>query len=110
MHWLRASLIQLDVKTEADQKLQESSLAGLHADLRDAERRATAASRLAPEGLKYLASWVTEDLQHCYQVMECEDRTLLEQWIAEWSDLVEFEVIPVVTSSEAAAAIAPRLR
>ena len=59
--------------------------------------------RLAPEGLTYVSSWVTEDLAHCYQVMECEDRSLLDQWMAAWSDLVEFEVIPVVTSATAAA-------
>jgi hypothetical protein len=60
--------------------------------------------RLAPEGLHYVASWVTSDLAHCYQVMECEDRRLLDEWMAAWSDLVDFEVRPVVTSAEAAAA------
>lgn len=61
--------------------------------------------RLAPEGLKYVASWVTSDLKHCYQVMECEDRGRLDQWMAAWSDLVDFEVIPVVTSAQAAQAV-----
>jgi len=60
--------------------------------------------RLAPEGLKYINSWVTDDLAHCYQVMECDDRSLLDQWLAAWSDLVDFEVHPVVTSAEAAEA------
>lgn len=59
--------------------------------------------RLAPEGLRYVNSWVTGDLSRCYQVMECEDRALLDQWIAAWEDLVEFEVHPVITSAEAAA-------
>jgi uncharacterized protein DUF3303 len=59
--------------------------------------------RLAPEGLTYVNSWVTEDLTRCYQVMACDDRALLDAWIAAWSDLVEFEVHPVVTSAEAAA-------
>ena len=58
--------------------------------------------RLAPAGLTYISSWVTEDMQHCYQVMEATDRALLDQWIAEWADLVDFEVIPVITSAEAA--------
>jgi len=62
--------------------------------------------RLAPEGLRYVASWVTADLAHCYQVMECDDRALLDQWTAAWTDIVEFEVHPVVTSAEAAAAVA----
>jgi hypothetical protein len=61
--------------------------------------------RLAPEGLKYISSWVTADLKHCYQVMECDDRTPLDQWMAAWGDLVEFEVISVVTSTDAAAAV-----
>ena len=65
--------------------------------------------RLAPEGLTYVSSWVTSDLTRCYQVMECPDRALLETWMARWNDLVEFEVIPVVTSAEAATAVAGRL-
>jgi len=59
--------------------------------------------RLAPEGLTYVNSWVTADLARCYQVMECEDRGLLEEWMAAWQDLVEFDVLPVITSAEAAA-------
>ena len=65
--------------------------------------RFRARGRLAPEGLRYVSSWVTEDLTRCYQVMECDDRSLLDAWMAAWSDLVEFEVLPVVTSAEAAA-------
>lgn len=57
--------------------------------------------RLAPAGLSYLNSWVTADLKHCFQVMECTDRALLDEWMAAWSDLVEFEVFPAVTSAEA---------
>ena len=63
--------------------------------------------RLAPEGLRYVASWVTDDYTRCYQIMEARDRALLDEWIANWSDLVEFEVVPVVTSAEAAAAVLP---
>jgi hypothetical protein len=72
-------------------------------------RRFRDRGRLAPEGLVYVASWVTTDLRHCYQVMEADDRALLDAWIAQWADIVDFEVIPVVTSAEAAAAVAPRL-
>jgi len=64
---------------------------------------------MAPAGLRYVDSWVTQDLQRCYQVMECDDPALLQQWTDRWKDIVDFEVIPVVTSSEAAAAIGPRL-
>ncbi len=69
-------------------------------------RRFRAQGRLAPEGLKYVSSWVTTDLAHCYQVMECEDESLISEWIARWKDLVDFEVVPVVTSAEAAARFA----
>ncbi|HKW47471.1 MAG TPA: DUF3303 family protein, partial [Gemmatimonadaceae bacterium] len=54
--------------------------------------------RLAPAGLTYVNSWVTADLTRCYQVMECAERELLEQWMAAWQDLVDFEVHPVITS------------
>ena len=72
-------------------------------------RRFRDRGRLAPEGLRYIQSWVTTDLQRCYQVMECDDPKLLEQWMDAWKDLVDFEVIPVVTSSDASAALASRL-
>lgn len=72
-------------------------------------RRLRDQGRLTPAGLRYVASWVAEDLRHCYQVMECDDPSLLTQWTARWEDLVEFEVVPVVPSGEAAATVAPRL-
>jgi hypothetical protein len=72
-------------------------------------RRFRDRGRLAPEGLRYVASWVTDDLRRCYQVMECDDEALLREWIAAWHDIVDFQVVPVITSPEAAAAIAPRL-
>lgn len=71
-------------------------------------RRFAERGRLAPEGLRYVSSWVTPEITRCYQVMECDDRASLDEWMAAWSDLVEFEVIPVITSPEAAAAIARR--
>jgi len=72
-------------------------------------RRFRDRGRLAPEGLRYVASWVTEDLRRCFQVMECDDERLLREWTAAWEDIVDFEVVPVVTSAEAAAAVAPLL-
>ena len=75
-------------------------------DARPVYQRFREQGRLAPEGLRYVSSWVTTDLERCYQVMECEDVALLEQWMAQWRDLVDFEVLPVVTSAEAAAAVA----
>jgi hypothetical protein len=72
-------------------------------------RRFRDSGRLAPEGLVYVSSWVDDRFECCYQLMETRDRALLDQWMANWSDLVEFEVHPVMTSTEAAAKIAPRL-
>jgi Protein of unknown function (DUF3303) len=65
--------------------------------------------RLAPEGLRYVSSWVTADFQRCFQVMECDDERLLESWTANWNDLVDFEIVPVITSAAAVDAMAPRL-
>ena len=59
--------------------------------------------RLAPEGLEYVSSWVTPDMTRCYQIMRCDDRSLLDEWMSHWNDLVEFEIIPVITSADAAA-------
>jgi len=72
-------------------------------------RRFREHGRLAPDGLRYLASWVTEDLRRCFQIMECEEPSLLAEWTARWNDVAEFEVIPVMTSAEAAATLGPRL-
>lgn len=72
-------------------------------------RRFRDRGRLAPDGLAYRGSWVTPDLARCYQLMECEDRQLLDEWIGHWSDIVDFEVIEVITSADAAAKVTPRL-
>jgi hypothetical protein len=69
--------------------------------------RFRAKGRLAPDGLIYIGSWVTADLEHCYQVMQCDDRSLLDTWLAAWTDLVDFEVHPVISSAEAAATVTP---
>lgn len=75
----------------------------------DVYRRFRDRGRLAPEGLTYVASWVDLEFRRCFQVMEAPDESLLRAWIANWEDLVDFEVVPVRTSAEAAAAIAPQL-
>ncbi len=72
-------------------------------------RRFRDRGRLMPHGIEYRGSWVTEDLTRCYQIMECDDRRLLDEWMKNWNDITDFEVIPVMTSAEAAAAVAPRL-
>lgn len=72
-------------------------------------RRFHQQGRLMPEGLTYVSSWVEPALDQCYQVMEADDRALLERWMSNWQDLVDFEVHEVITSAEAAARVAPRL-
>jgi hypothetical protein len=71
----------------------------------DVYRRFRERGRMAPEGLRYVSSWVDMEYRRCFQVMEG-DEDLLRQWTAHWDDLVDFEVVPVRTSAEAAAAMA----
>jgi len=72
-------------------------------------RRFRERGRMAPAGLHYVNSWVTEDFSTCYQVMECDDRALIETWIENWRDLVDFEIYPVLPSAQAVEKITPRL-
>jgi len=72
-------------------------------------RRFRDRGRLAPESLQYVSSWVDEKLERCFQLMETENPTSLEEWLANWNDLVEFEVYPVITSAEAVEKVSSRL-
>jgi hypothetical protein len=72
-------------------------------------RRFRDRGRLAPEGLRYVSSWVDERLERCFQLMETDDRRLLDEWMAKWSDIVSFEVYPVIPSKEAAERVASQL-
>ncbi|HYM64516.1 MAG TPA: DUF3303 family protein [Gaiellaceae bacterium] len=65
--------------------------------------RADAKGRMLPPGLVYVDSWIDEHLQRCFQLMEADDPSLLDTWMEEWSDLVTFEVVPLIGSTEAAA-------
>ncbi len=57
---------------------------------------------MLPDGLVYVDSWIDESLERCFQLMETDDPSLLEDWTAAWSDLARFEVVPVINSAEAA--------
>jgi hypothetical protein len=70
-------------------------------------QRARERGRMMPDRLTYVASWVEPSFERCFQVMETEDPALLDTWMSAWSDLVDFEVIPVISSTEAAARMAP---
>ena len=72
-------------------------------------RRFRDRGRLAPQGLQYVSSWVDEELSRCFQLMETDDRNLLDEWMANWSDIVEFEIYPVISSKEATEKVAPHL-
>ena len=64
--------------------------------------RAAEKGRMLPDGLAYVDSWIDESLERCFQLMETDDPSLFDEWIANWSDLGEFEVVPVIGSAEAA--------
>ena len=72
-------------------------------------RRFRDRGRLAPEGLAYVSSWVDTRLERCYQLMETDSPQLLTDWMANWNDIIDFEVHPVISSAEAVERIGPRL-
>lgn len=67
-------------------------------------------SRHLPDGLKYIASWVEPNFSRCFQVMECDDLRLIQQWVLEWRGFdMTVEIVPVVGSDETRAVVAPYL-
>jgi hypothetical protein len=66
--------------------------------------RARERGRMLPDGLRYVESWVEEGLGRCFQLMETDDPALFDPWTARWSDLADFEIVPVLASADAAAA------
>lgn len=78
-------------------------------DAKAAYRRFRDMGRVMPDGLSFVGSWTTADLSRCFQLMETEDVTLLQRWVAGWSDLVAFEIVPLVTGKETAEALADQL-
>ena len=78
-------------------------------DAKTIYRRLRDKGRSMPDGLKFVSSFVTADVARCFQLMECDDVTLLQRWVAEWSDLMECEILPVVAGKDTAAALASAL-
>jgi hypothetical protein len=72
-------------------------------DARAVYRRFRERGRMAPEGLAYVGSWIEPNFDRCFQLMECDDLRLLQEWIVSWSDLASFEIVPVVPSKDTAA-------
>ena len=79
------------------------------ADPTPVRERFMRSGRMLPNDVTYHASWIDPARARCFQVMQTDDPRLLEAWMANWQDLIDFEVLPVRTSAEAAAAIAPQL-
>jgi hypothetical protein len=58
--------------------------------------------RMMPEGLEYVSSWIDHDFKICWQLMQTDNPALLDRWMVDWKDLMDFEILPVHTSAEAA--------
>lgn len=78
-------------------------------DAKAVYRRFREKGRMAPEGLNYVGSWIEANWDRCFQLMECQDARLLQQWVTQWQDLCEFEFVPVVPSKETVDIITPLL-
>jgi hypothetical protein len=73
-------------------------------------RRVRDAGRSLPEGLTYVGSWIEPNFDRCFQLMECDDLRLLQEWVLGWRGSgVTFEIVPVVPSAETRAVVAPFL-
>ena len=70
-------------------------------DARPIYARLAEKGRMMPEGLEYVGSWIEPTFDRCFQVMRCDDERLLREWASRWSDLMDFEITPVITSDEA---------
>ena len=78
-------------------------------DAKAVYRRLREQGRGAPEGLSYVGSWIEANFDRCFQLMECDDARLLQQWVAFWGDLIEFEIVPVVPSADTRTSLDPLL-
>ena len=85
------------------------NLSAVWAHLPDAHERIfdQLGAAAAAAGLSFVGSWVSADVGRCFQLMECDDVTLFQRWVAAWSHLIEFEIVPVVPGKDTAAALPP---
>lgn len=80
------------------------------ADMVPVYRRLKERGRMMPDGLKYIDSWIEPNFARCFQLMECDDATLLQKWVLEWQGLgMSFEIVPVVPSKDTREVVAPYL-
>ena len=78
-------------------------------DAKAVYRRFRDSGRMMPDGLTYVGSWIEANFDRCFQLMECDDARLLQEWLLNWSDLMECEIVPVVPSDQTRAAVQPHL-
>ena len=78
-------------------------------DAKAVYRRFREKGRMAPDGPAYIESWVETNFDRCFQLMECGEARLLENWAGRWRDLVDFEFVPMRRSKEAVEIITPEL-
>jgi hypothetical protein len=71
-----------------------------HRDPKPIYQRLRDSGRRMPAGLQFIDSWVEPSFDRCFQLMETEDARLLQKWVASWTDLMEFEILPVVHSPD----------
>ncbi|MDR9367127.1 MAG: DUF3303 family protein [Balneolaceae bacterium] len=72
-----------------------------HGKVKQIYRRLEEKGRMQPEGLTYINSWIDENMNRCYQVMETDSIENIHEWISNWDDVMEFEIVPVISSTEA---------
>jgi len=72
-------------------------------------RRFREQGRMMPEGLKYVGSWIEANFDRCFQLMECDDPRMFQEWVIWWHDLIDFEIVPVVSSKDTMETISPAL-
>lgn len=63
-----------------------------------------------PDGLTYHDSWISADLATCYQLMETDDATLLQQWTMHWREFADVRIVPVTGSKAVQGVVGPWLR
>ena len=85
------------------ERFRDNDMVPIYQRLRDS-------GRSMPEGLEYVDSWIEPNFSRCFQLMRCDDLRLFQAWALEWRGLgMTLEIVPVVTSKETRAVVAPHL-
>ena len=99
--WVKPDLKEMDMGNNRYmiiEKYRPEKIRALYA--RFAEK-----GRMLPNGVRYVDSWIDKDVQTCYQLMEAKTEVKLKEWISHWDDLVDFEIVQVISSQEAKAKV-----